>query len=344
MLNRIFFIIIAAVFFIFLKTGIEQEYNYQKHIETDSSYIPRYIENIDIEDYNYIGKSLQYYQAIPKKTLVVGENIIETYVALGIEDNIILAAGYNNPYFIPNKKYADKYYKLKIENQINLNFERVLALHPDLIVGGQVLFSNNKLKSTKFWNERNIHTFCSLNANSPTDKSHKETLENEFNFIIDLGKIYDKEKEAQKLVQDMRESIEFVNSKTKLLEKPRVMIIEELDGIVVYDNNKLAGDICTKLHGKVQASAGKTIGIEDLIKANPDVLFVVKSGGDPEKAADVFRTMEALKNINCVKNNRVYGIGLSYTYNSAIKTGEGIRKFAAGMYPQIADELEGYNL
>lgn len=344
MLNKIFFIITFILFFLLLITGMEQDYNYRENIQTDANYIPRYIENINVEDYHCVGKSNQYYQKIPKRALVVGENIIETFIALGIEDNILLAAGYGNPYFLPNEKYAAKYYNLKIENQINLGFERTLALHPDLIVGGQVIFSNRKLKSTKFWNDRSIHTFCSLNANSPTNKNFQETLENEFKFIIDLGKIYDKENQAMELVEAMKKDIYFINSKTKNLKKPKVMIIEDMGGIVVYGKNKLAGDICTKLNGDVQSSIQPMIGIEDLIKTDPDVLFVVKSGGDPEDAAEVFRKMRALQNIKCVKNNRVYGIALNYTYNSAIKTGEGIRKFAAGMYPQIAHELEGYNL
>lgn len=340
MINKLFFTIIIIIFSLLLKVGLNQEYKYKNNIIIDNDYAPRYVQNIDVVDYNITGVSYQYYQSVPRRTLVIGENIIETLIALNLEDNIILAAGYGNPYFIPNKKYADKYFSLNIENQVNLGFEKILALHPDLILGGQVIFSNKNLKSTKFWNERNVHTFCSLNANSPSNTNHKESLENEFNFILGIGKIFDKEDEALQIVNSMKKDIDFINANTVNSIKPKVMIIEDLNGITVYGKNKLAGDICTKLNGNVLESKGAIIGIEDLIKADPDVLFVVKSGGNPEDAANVYRNMPVLKNLQCVKNKRVYGIALNYTYNSAIKTGEGIKKFAAGMYPEIADELE----
>lgn len=306
----------------------------------DTAYTPRYVTNIEVKNYNIVGKSVSYYDKMPQKALVVGENIIETFAALGIEDKILCAVGYGNPFFQPEPQLEDIYKKIDVQKYAVLNPENVMKMQPDLIVAGQSVFSEKQLRSTAFWNERNIHTFCSLNANSPGNRSHIETLEQEYEFILGLGKIFDCEEKAKRIVAAMQNDIKNINSLTEGREKPKVMIVEQLGGaIVVYDDKKLAGNICSKLNAEVASSSGGTIGLEDLLKADPDVLFVVKSGGDPEAAADVFRNMQALKSMKCIKNKRVYGILLNYTYNSAVKTAVGIKKFAAGIYPDLADKI-----
>lgn len=80
---------------------------------------------------------------------------------------------------------------------------------------------------------------------------------------------------------------------------------------------------------------GLKMVLKTIIEENPDVLFVVKSGGNPEEAADFFRQHAGLQSLKVVREGKVYGISLNYTYNSAIKTGEGIKKFAHGMYPEL---------
>lgn len=310
------------------------------HNQGESSYEPRYVENIEVKNYDIVGKVSSYYDCAPKRALVVGENIIETFVALGVEDNIICPVIYGNRFFKPEPEYADCYNKLKKQHTNIVNMETVLALKPDLIVGGQVIFSDKSLKGTRFWNERNVHTFCSLNANSPKNREHKETLEQEMEFILGLGKIFDKEQQAARIVRNMLADIDQIRSNVQNRPAPRVIIVEQLGGsIVVYGKNKLAGDVCKKLGADVIDFPGGTIGWEDLLQSNPDAMFVVKSGGDPETAADVFRNKDGLQNLRCIKEKRVYGIALNYTYNSAVKTGIGIKKFAAGLYPDLADYL-----
>lgn len=76
------------------------------------------------------------------------------------------------------------------------------------------------------------------------------------------------------------------------------MIIEMLGkNIVAYDSTKLAGDICVKLGADVPSFSSGTIGLETIIEENPDVLFVVKSGGNPEEAADFSVSMLACNHL-----------------------------------------------
>ena len=85
-----------------------------------------------------------------------------------------------------------------------------------------------------------------------------------------------------------------------------------------------------------------TAGKEDIIAANPDVIFVVYmpyAGDDPETVKEsqlaVIKDDKALQSLDAVKNGRVYPIMLSEMYASATRTQDGIETFAKGLYPDV---------
>ncbi|MGM9569188.1 MAG: ABC transporter substrate-binding protein [Phascolarctobacterium sp.] len=306
--------------------------------QAGDNYKPRLVKNVIVKNYNAVGEKETLYTHMPQRVVAVGEQINETLVALGVEDKVICAVRYGNPFYTPEPEYADRYNKIKFENFVVMNAESLVAMRADLIVSGQSLFTDKRLKSTEFWNERGVYTYLPPNANSPSSRVHRESLDDELGFILGLGTIFDKEARAKAIVQDMYDTIEYYKQRSHGMPKPKVMIIEGLGKQkVAYDETKLAGDICTRLGAYVPSSPLGTISIEAIIDEDPDVIFMVKSGGDPEAAAEAFRTTPALRSLKAVRNNRVHGIALNYTYNSAIKTGEGIKKFARGIYPDIPE-------
>ncbi|MEG0798711.1 MAG: ABC transporter substrate-binding protein [Acidaminococcaceae bacterium] len=299
-------------------------------------YVPRYVKNIEVINYNIIGERTDRYEQRPQRIIAVGENITETLVALGVEDQIICAVSYGNPDYEPEPEYAERYQTLRFAKNSTINTEVVLAMQPDLIIAGQSLFSGKGLKSTAFWNQRKIHTFLAFNANAPASRKHQETLELEYKFILGLGTIFDRTTAARQIVARMQNTIDRLSTRAQGVPKPKVMIIEQLGKhLVAYDATKLAGDICTKLGAEVLPSPLGTVDLEYLLAVEPEVIFVVKSGGDAKQAAESFKQIPGLQSLQAVKNNRVHGISLNYTYNSAIKTEAGIKQFARGIYPEL---------
>lgn len=301
---------------------------------------PRIVENIKVKNYNNIGKSETVYYQSPTKVVVVGENIIETMVALGLEKKILLAVTYGNKQYQPLPEHELSYRAIKIASNLALTSENILELEPDLIVSGQQLFSDKRLKDTQFWQNRGVNTFLSSNANSPFKHEHGESVEQELSFIEGLGKIFAVEEQAAKIISEVQASIERIKRENSGLgSPPKVMIVERLGGqIVTYDKNKLAGDMCTKI-GAVVPVTGSIIGIEDILREDPDVLFVVKSRGDPELEKQLFEKLPAVHNLKAYKNDRIHGISLSLTYNTAIKTKQGLETFAKGIYPEKSKGL-----
>jgi len=339
--RKIITVIAAAVLLTVITMSIKRETSFVAQpagIAVQETYPKRMIRNVEVKNYNIVGDKISFYDRVPQRVVAVGENINETLVALGVEDKIICSVKYGNPYYVPEEKYAERYNKIHFESGIILNTETVLALAPDLIISGQSLFTNKGLKSTEFWNQRNIHTFLPENANSPALRNHRESLELEYKFIAGLGMIFNKEEQAGKIIAEMQETVKNVQSRIRGRRKPKVMIVEGLGkNLVAYDDSKLAGDICTRLGAHVPSSPFGTVGLEYLLAEDPDVIFVVKSGGDPEAAAEYFKNIPALQSLKAVRNNRICGIALNYTYNSAIKTGSGIKKMAKCIYPDLFD-------
>ena len=140
-----------------------------------SAYGVRAVKNVRVQNYNSLGENISYYDKVPQRVIAVGEQINETLVALGVEQNVICPVRYGNPFYKPEPQYATGYNKIKFQDNVVLNMENVLSMQPDLIISGQVLYADKKLKNTDFWNKRGIHTYVSNNANSPTSHTKKET-------------------------------------------------------------------------------------------------------------------------------------------------------------------------
>ena len=103
----------------------------------------------------------------------------------------------------------------------------------------------------------------------------------------------------------------------------------------------------TKLGGELVNPDASSVGREDIVSADPDVIFVVYmpySGDDPEQVKqenlDKILKDEAYASLDAVKNGRVIPIMLSEMYASATRTKDGIVTFAEGLYPDIELGLE----
>ena len=119
-----------------------------------------------------------------------------------------------------------------------------------------------------------------------------------------------------------------------------VAILEEGDGTFgVYNANSLGGDIAIKAGAELAIGADGTsaIGAEDLIAANPDVLFMVWYNGfmGPEEVVASVMENPALANLTAVKTGRVYPLNLTSIYCSGIRTYEGITHIANALYPEM---------
>lgn len=295
---------------------------------------------VTIENFNTQGEpEQQTFTKPPERVVAVWQNSIETLLALGVGDRLIAGNGVpDKKFFLP--QYQEQYSQIPYTGLQLLDVETTMMLKPDLIVGWHSTFSPKVIRPTEFWHKRGVNTFI---ARSSIITNKKRTLENEYKDILDLGRIFDKNERAQQLVADMQYEVQFATSQTAGFQKrPRALVIEFMGKEVsVYGERSLAGDIVHELNGELLAAKDRNIGIEQVVELDPDVIFVVvieSHYGHEQDMVDRVTQHKALKNLRCVKEGRVLPLPLYAIYSSGVRTYDGIKIIANGLYPDLYKE------
>ena len=254
-------------------------------------------------------------------------------------DRIIAGNGVPDKKFF-RKEYQEQYSKIPYTGLQLLDLETTMMLKPDLLVGWHSTFGPKVLRTTDFWHKRGVNTFI---ARSSIGDGKPRTLQNEYKDILDLGKIFDKNERAQQLVGQMQQEVNFAISQTASYKKrPRVLVLEFLGKEpTVYGEKSLAGNIVKELHGELLAEKQRSIGFEQVVELDPDVIFVVvieSHYGHEQDMVDRVTKHKALKNLRCVQQGRVIPLPFYGIYSSGVRTYDGIKIIAAGMYPDVYKE------
>lgn len=130
--------------------------------------------------------------------------------------------------------------------------------------------------------------------------------------IQDIGKITHKEKEAQKLIEDMQGQLREISSKVDLVplqNRPKVFIEIWHDPLTTFGKGSFVDELVSLAGGiNIAHDAKRAYSIfspEEVIKRNPDFIFLTYMGGK-EKPADILAHRFGWKDIAAVKNKRVY--------------------------------------
>lgn len=278
------------------------------------------------------------YEKAPEKVLAVYQGSIETLLALGLEDHIVATAGLDNE--VPDEQKA-AFSSVEYLDEFTPSKETATMLEPDMIFSWVSLFRDKTLGDAQEWIDNGTNIYINTNTAVAED-----SLENEYNDLLNMGIIFDVQDKAEAIVNEMKSTIETVKEQAQAAgESPSVLVLESSsDGSFTnYNASSLAGDMVTQLGGTLANADGSSLGKEDVIAANPDVIFVVYmpyTGDDPEtlkqEKLDVILTDESLASLSAVQNGRVVPIMLSEMYASATRTQDGIETLAKGLYPELS--------
>ncbi len=294
---------------------------------------------VTITNYDYAGNPVEYtYRKAPERVICVYQGCIETMIALGLEDHVLAAYGLDNEV---KDEWKDGFGRMNYDSSVFApDKETVTLLEPDMIFSWDSYFGEKKLGDVYEWNRKGVATYISANSGAAKIR----TLENEYNDILNIGRIFDAEEKAKELVDKMKQQVEDTLAAAKGQEAVRVAVLEPISGKMTnYAANSLAGDMVTQLGGQLVKPEGNEMGKEDLVAGDPDVIFVVYmayAGDDPEtvKAQQLSAIQDdpALASLSAIQSGRVYPIMLGDMYASGPRAGDGIRVFAQGMYPRLA--------
>ena len=168
------------------------------------------------------------------------------------------------------------------------------------------------------------------------------TIEGECAYVRDLGCVFNREERAEELVQQMQAEIRYVQENTRGKERPRTLIIERMGNqFMNYGEDTLAADILRHVNGD-PLSYERYIGFEQVVDANPEVIFLIVSEDRYREAETIkaeFMDDPAFQDIQAVQNNRVYVLPLYMVYASATRTYDGIHAMAHGLHPELYEEV-----
>lgn len=282
------------------------------------------------------------YKKAPEKVVAVYQGCIETMLALGLEDRLVATAGLDNE--VPDE-LKEAFSKTNYLDEFTPSKETITMLEPDMIFSWGSLFNDDNLGNVTNWIDKGCNTYYNSNTRPSADGATvKKTIENEYTDILNIGKIFDVQDKAEALVKEIKAIIDKTQESTAdMTEKPSVMILEPNgDEFSNYGANTLGGDMVTTLGGTLANPDASTVGKEDIVAANPDVIFVVYmpyAGDDPETVKNNQLTAitedKTLQSLDAVNNGRVVPIMLSEMYASATRTKDGVETFAKGLYPDL---------
>ncbi|WP_414048835.1 ferrated catecholamine ABC transporter substrate-binding lipoprotein SstD [Macrococcus animalis] len=245
----------------------------------------------------------------PKNIAVFDYGTLATMKELGVDGEVKgLPKGEGNksvPSFLENfkdKKYAN------LGNLKEPNFEKLAELQPELIlISGRQANQKVMEEMKKAAPEAKILYVGTDDANYIG--SVKTNTEN-------IGKVFDKEKEATALIEDLDKKIEEVKAMTEKSKDKGLFILANEGELSVFGKGGRFGFIHDVLgvkeaDEKIQAKGhGQVINFEYINKTNPDIIYAMDRGiavGGKSSAKQAL-TNDVIKDVNAVKNDKVVEI------------------------------------
>ena len=103
------------------------------------------VQNIRVENYFRVGNNEQVFIQTPSRVFVIGASQIDTLLDLNVGDDILGAVEYEDSKDYPIKaSNMEVYKKLNFVPRKQINAERILSMHPDLIIGEESWYTKTK--------------------------------------------------------------------------------------------------------------------------------------------------------------------------------------------------------
>ena len=203
------------------------------------------------------------------------------------------------------------------------DMEIVASLNPDWILSPSSLQSDLQPKY------ENIGTdWAFLNIKS---------VQGMYRSIQELGEIFDREEQADKLVAEFKDFYDEYKTKNEGKDHPKVLILMGLPGsYIIATENSYVGSLVALAGGEnVYAGSDQeflTVNTEDMKTKEPDIILRT-AHALPDQVVEMFKedfeTNDIWKHFDAVQNGRVYDLTYEYFGMSA-----------TFKYPQALDELQ----
>lgn len=268
------------------------------------------------------------YDKVPERAVSVAGFTTEMLLSLGLEDHM---AGYSYQDNEVPEEYAAAIAKVKNLGKENPSQEALLNEKCDFITGWVTAF-NDKTFPPKFLEDNKIKFYV------PRVEYPNATMDTVYEDYKNLGKIFGVEDKAKEQVEKMKKEIADVEEKVKGKDPVKVFIFDSGEKEPFTASAGLPTDMI-KRAGGVNVFAGEkenwlNVSWEKVVEANPDQIIIMKYdvSDDADGKKDFLMKNPALKDVNAIKNNKVFIMLLSDVIGGPRNPG-GIKTMAEHFHP-----------
>lgn len=266
---------------------------------------------------------------VPEKVLTLGPNCTELFIALGLQDKII-GTTLSNHSRGPLDEYKEAYEKIPELTHASATREAVLSSGADFIYGIDWEFGEEALDLDE------LTTFgITTYMNSAT------TLDQIYQEISDLGKIFQIEDKAEAFIQDQKERIAQVETKVATQEPIKVLVYDSGgNGVFTCSGSNFETLLIEKAGGKnifddLNSAQWVTVSSEEVLHRQPDVILIhdYDTPSLEEKIKEI-KADPALSQLECVKEERFVSIPLESVLPGD-RMAYTIEHLAQGFFPSL---------
>ncbi|WP_368657940.1 ABC transporter substrate-binding protein [Metabacillus halosaccharovorans] len=264
----------------------------------------------------------------PQNVLTLGPNSTELFVALGLTDYVI-GNSLDNHSRGPLPKYEDEYKKIPELTYGSATREAVTTSGADFIYGIDWEFGGEGLDVEEL-ESFGIKTYM----NSAT------TLEEIYQEIHDIGKIFEIEDAATGFVTDQKARIASVQEKVSSQEPVNVLVYDSGgDGVFTAGGTNFETLLIELAGGKnvfddITDKQWTTVSYEEVLARQPDVIVVHDYDAPSlEQKIEDIKNDPALSQLDSVKNERFVSITLESVLPGN-RMAYAVETLAKGFYPE----------
>ena len=249
----------------------------------------------------------------PKKVVALDSRNFEVLDAMGVD-----LAGVPKDVMPETRSYVKDESIENIGNHREPNLELLAAIDPDLVIVGQRFadYYDDIKQIVPNASVIDLDTDVSENTESPGNN----LLEGFINSTTILGEIFDKEDKANELIADLEESIEKAKNAYKGGSVMGVITSGGEIGYAAPKYGRVWGPIyeilnlepALEVNNDSSDHKGDDISVEAIAESKPDYLMVldrdagVSSEENAKPAKEVIEESQALKDLDVIKNDKIY--------------------------------------
>lgn len=253
----------------------------------------------------------------PKRIISLAPNITEILFSLGLDEEIVGVSIHCN---FPKKAKS----KVRVGSYINIDFERIISLKPDLIIATGV---GNTRDMVERLGKLGFPTYVVF------PKNFNDILQS----IGHIGKVVNREKEAMKIIDGMKKRRQKVIELTQGLPRTRVFLQIGEAPIVTVGKGSFADDLIRLAGGENIAGREKgmypRLGMEEILKRSPEVILIssMNPKGDYRR---VIQEWVRWKMIPAVKNGCIHLIDSDLIDRPSPRIIDGLEEMARVLHPE----------